>query len=212
MYLASTVLARAVLIWQHLAMHDPHEVTVTRQQTAREEIDLAIHLLMTDGSLICANLLAWAAVDMMKGVAAREGKTMMADWMADRIIPDRKKEWFGLLKEHYNFAKHADRDPDKTVNLGPSIVEWVIFEGVADYGELYRMSTFPMFLHKVYMFARNPIMVNEMGQDNLRYARALFGDSPELKDVKRFYRTYLSDKKAIRQSIPAGAADWLQWD
>lgn len=67
-------------------------VTITRQQAARQEIDTAIELLFDDGSPVAIEVLTWAAVEMMRGIAEhRDVETFQAK-MEMRVVPDFLKE------------------------------------------------------------------------------------------------------------------------
>lgn len=186
-------------------------ITITRRQTAREEADLAIHLLYTNGSLISANLLAWASIEVTSGVASHLGIKTMGELMAENVRTDKRKEWFTILKSHYNFAKHADKDPTATVDLSSDIVEFIAFEAVMDYREVYKQMTFPMLLHGTYMFAKFPDIISETGLNIVGAGAALLGESPTIEIVSKYYLAYLEHKAEVQESIAEKDRPMIEW-
>lgn len=183
-------------------MSEADQITISRRQTAREEADLAIHLLYTGGSLICANLLAWASIEVTNGVARHRGIATLTDLLTEKIRDDKRREWFSIVKQHYNFAKHADRDPELEVEINSDIVEFVVFEAVMNYREVYKQMTFPMLLHGTYMFAKFPEILHETGLSIAHAGHALLGEAPSISKVAKFYTAFVENKADVLASIP----------
>lgn len=183
-------------------------ITVTRRQTAREEIDLAVHLLFTGGSLISANLLTWAATDVLKGVAKSKGIPIVADRMVTFIKPEKVKTFFNAIKAHYNFAKHADTDPDKTMKMNPTAVEFSLFNAIVDYGSVYDAHTVPMLLFKAYFLANRPEMFNGKAKQEIEGSLMVFGPAPSLSAAGEVYADYIAKKEGyVRDFIAHGMID-----
>lgn len=211
MYLASSVLARDVLICHAAPMTNDDHLGVTRQRTAREEIDLAIHLLFTGGSLVCANLLAWAAIDVLKGVARSQGiVTFGESIITDIVREDRVREWYSLIKEHYNFSKHADKDPDKVVDLRPGAVQFAVFEALSDYQTIYTKPTIPMLMFQCFFVLTNPDIYDDPDLNMLATSRAFFGEHPTLETAGQRYKEYFNDRGAALADLPAEALSLVE--
>ncbi len=164
---------------------------ITRQQVARENLDMAIHILLTHGKLASANLLAWAAIDVIKGVAAHRGITTLGSAIEDMIITEKVGEWYRHLKEHYNYAKHADKDPEKILEFNFDAVVMAIFEGCVDYGEVFKAHSYPMVMIKAWMFASRPEFLKDTGDHLLGAALKAFpkgaADAKMLHDMYAVY-------------------------
>lgn len=211
MYLASSVLAHDVLICHVAPMANGDHLGVTRQRTAREEIDLAIHLLFTGGSLVCANLLAWAAIDVLKGVAKSRGLGTFSESIVTGIIrEDRVREWYSLIKEHYNFSKHADKDPDKVVDLRPGAVQFAVFEALSDYQTIYIKPTIPMLIFQEFFILTNPDLYDDLELDMLATSRAFFGEYPTLETAGQSYQKYFNDRGAALADLSAEALSLVE--
>jgi hypothetical protein len=139
--------------------------TLTRRQVARQEIETAIGLVFGGGSLVCANLLAWAAVDVLRGVAhARKVETYF-DRLETMVRPEKLVEFRRLIRDHYTFAKHADRDPERVVeNFNGETVNLVLLGATEDYPTLYGQQTLPMMLFKTWFLKGNLNLLTAEGQ------------------------------------------------
>jgi len=165
---------------------------LTRRQVARQEIETAIALVFSGGSLVCANLLAWAAVDVLRGVAHSKDVQTYFDRMETMVRAEKLVEFRRLIRDHYTFAKHADRDPERVVeNFNGETVNLVLLGATEDYPMLYGQQTLPMMLFKTWFLKRNMNLLTPEGQEmmsrafnalrigSLEEARALMGVAKE---------------------------------
>lgn len=135
-------------------------LTVTRQQAARAEIDTAIELLFDGGSPVAIELLTWASVEMMRGLAEHRQLQTFQGSLEDRVKPEMLKEWREILKGHYNFFKHGDRDPERVSHdFMPEAVTYPLFGACVDYQTIYGRSTFAMMNYTAWFMARHPSYV-----------------------------------------------------
>jgi hypothetical protein len=136
------------------------KTTVTRQQAARAEIDTAIELLFYSGSPIAIDVLTWAAVEMMRGIAEHRQLQTFQSMIEERIKPEGLKEWRRIQKEHYNFFKHADRDPSReSDNFMPEATTYSLFGAAVDYQVVFGQLTFAMLSYIAWFMARHPNFV-----------------------------------------------------
>ena len=175
---------------------------ITRQTTTREEIETAIDLIVSDGSLIVVNLLAWAASDVLQGVAkAGDIKTFRATH--DSFIRnDKQADWYKRQKEHYNFAKHADQDAEKTFDgLDPEVCYMNLFVAAVDYREVYRKQSLPMFLYMVWMVMRMRDTFNDEPFANIvSLGDSLFNGDKTIRTFAKLYKRI--DFKALSAALP----------
>jgi hypothetical protein len=179
---------------------------VDRRLMLRREIDAAIHLFF-DGNDIPARILAWAALDVLRILLERAKIDSMHLRLEDHIRSEYVREWRGLLRDHYNYLKHADRDPDRVLyDYRPATTAFNLLGAVADYGSLYRAHTLPMATFKAWAFARYPRILNDH-TDLPKYLKAIDGaDGPSfalsLVSARDHLRLYRDNRDEIIARMP----------
>jgi hypothetical protein len=114
-----------------ISMSDP--VALTRRDAARSELDAAIRNFFLEEDLVAAHLLGWAALDVISDVAKAWAKNTLRDAVARKLPPEMAKAWRKAERDHYNFMKHANRDPDRSIQLSPEMTAFVIQGACRDY-------------------------------------------------------------------------------
>jgi hypothetical protein len=175
-------------------------LSIDRRRLVREEIETAIDLIFTQGSAIAANLLASAARDVMRGVAESNGIVLLGQMMEAAIKPEKLGEIRNLMRANYNFAKHADRDPDKIL---PEFKQeeslWSLFVAVSEYEILYQQSIIPMKILSHWMIARRPELIE---QDSVLHSSSPdFGDGATLERAEKIYAAWKTDKRLSSANI-----------
>jgi hypothetical protein len=175
-------------------------LSIDRRRLVREEIETAIDLTFTDGSYIVVNLLAWAAQDVLKGIAKSQGVQLLNDQMENFIKPEKISEWYSLLKADYNFAKHADRDPERNLPaFNPEVSLMSLFTAVTDYETVFKAITIPMGLFRSWMIARRAdIIASDSPVHSLSW---VFKDGAPLYHAKNLYKLWKEDKQSILSSL-----------
>jgi hypothetical protein len=97
-------------------------------------------------------LLAAAALDVLRGVLQVAGKASAIDEILQAVPADLQKEAIRLFKSPYNYAKHADRDPDEDFDTFSSFCQWTLFVASYDYKTAYQQWT-PRMLIFAWWFA-----------------------------------------------------------
>jgi hypothetical protein len=165
---------------------------VTRRQVAREELDAAVELIFR-GSIISANVLAWAALDVLRGVAKSRSIATFHDGMELMVRPEKLSEWRRALRSHYTFAKHSDKDPDAVIEKFNELpVEFVAYAASEDYFAIYGQYTVAMLLFKAWFSKRNIELLTEAGRV---FAEPLFAMSA------------ISDRRSAHQLLAFAKGD-----
>ena len=175
-------------------------VSIDRRRLVREEIETAIDLTFMQGSAIAANLLASAARDVMRGIAEFKGVILLGQKMEAAIKPEKLAEVRNLMRANYNFAKHADRDPQKFLpafNPEESLLN--LFLAVGEYQILYQQSTIPMIILSHWMIARHPQIIES--DSVLHSSSPYFGEGASLEKVAKLYEEWKTDKHLSRANI-----------
>ena len=175
-------------------------VSIDRRRLVREEIETAIELTFMQGSAIAANLLASAARDVMRGIAELKGVVLLGQKMEAAIKPEKLGEVRNLMRANYNFAKHADRDPQKILPaFNPEESLWNLFLAVCEYEILYQQYTIPMKILSHWMIARHPQLIES--DSALHSSSPDFGEGASLEKAAKFYEQWKTYKHLSRAYI-----------
>ena len=111
---------------------------VTKQQVVATELSRALRLYVIDGDYVSAHLLAGAARDILQSMLREAGKNTLWSVVKNAIKEEHQKEFYGILKEEYNFFKHAEKDgADATLNFSPKVTELFLWEIALNYQTLF---------------------------------------------------------------------------
>lgn len=97
--------------------------TITKLAAAERQLDTAIALWFSEADTVSIHTLTCSAHEIIRTTnrLQKEHKDILYDSL--RIKEEYRKKWADTLKQHYNFFKHAVRDPDKTITFNPRITE-----------------------------------------------------------------------------------------
>jgi hypothetical protein len=184
---------------------------INRQKALREQIDAAIRLLLEDNAYVSANLLAWAAIDVLRDICKVEGKLTLANKIDEIIKPEHMNEWYSHQKEHYNFSKHANIDPYKVMLFNPKTVYFAVFRACIDYEQLFNKQSLPMILFKSWNYVTIPGLFVE-GSNFVAEARKVFGNKPTKRDLLKHYRTFKDNEDLIRSHFGNNFGEKIELD
>lgn len=100
---------------------------LTKIQVAESELKCAIRLFFLEYDAIPIEILVGAASGVLRGLALRYGVQAFihdTDW----VKPEYKSEWVATLHKAQNFFKHADRDPDRTLEYESKVLHFLLAE------------------------------------------------------------------------------------
>lgn len=112
-----------------------NSLKLTKIDAAKRQLEAAIVLFFDDGDPVAIHTLACAAYDVLDGINQHRGGQEM--WVKRRYpqLPGRPTR--GDINEYQNFLKHADKDPEGTLDFFPILTEPIL----ADACETYRTIT-----------------------------------------------------------------------
>ena len=141
----------------------PVEV-VSRKDAARRQICTAIDLVLGNGDAVSANVLTWSAAEILRGVGFHRNLGTFTSKLEDYIKEEYLKDWRFLLKDHYNYFKHADRDPERVVSdFTPEATTWALFGACNDYNIIYEVRTWSMLVYTLWFSCRHPDIMEGEG-------------------------------------------------
>jgi hypothetical protein len=125
----------------------PSNTSLSRRDVAQSELNAAIRNFFLDQDLIAAHLLAWAALDVVSDLAKGRGRSTLRAGMRHHMTGVVEKLWSRVERDHYNFMKHADRDPDRTVRVLPEMTAFAIYTACRDFQAVFGINTPSMAIY-----------------------------------------------------------------
>ena len=116
--------------------------TITKLDAAKRHLETAIALFFNDADPIPIHTLTCAAYDILDGVNQHRGGKEM--WVKRRYTQLPGRPTRADLNEIQNFLKHADRDPEGSLDFFPIMAEPMLADACRTYLELTR-ETNPLF-------------------------------------------------------------------
>ncbi len=100
---------------------------ISKVQAAERQLRLAIQLFFERRDPVAIETLAYAASTVLRDIGGHRGvEAPLRD--SEIIRPERKTEWISALNRAANFFKHADKDPDGTLEFRTDVVPLTILE------------------------------------------------------------------------------------
>jgi len=98
---------------------------INKLDAACRQLNTAILLWFTEGEPVAIHTLACSAHQIVHDINHKRGTL---DLLYDNLVfkDEYRREVNRRLKEHYNFFKHADKDPDAVIEFDPKITEWFV--------------------------------------------------------------------------------------
>lgn len=98
------------------------KIVVTKLEVARRQLRTAIRLWFQDADPVSVHTLAYAAYEIIHVLSEKRDKyrpTLIFD--ADMIKDEYVGDWNAKIRKSANFFKHANKDPDASLEFMPSL-------------------------------------------------------------------------------------------
>lgn len=186
---------------------------IYRKDAAKRLITTAIELVFANGDAVSTNVLTWSATEMLRGIASASSVQTFHAELELRIKPDYIKDWRHALKGHYNYFKHADRDPERVIeDFSPDATTWALFAAQIDYNAIYKTRTWPMLVYHLWFMCRYPSITYDKARelvDTLAASLDFPADKPLGQSVGAARQMLLSGRK-YPEVMQALGPDWLK--
>jgi len=100
---------------------------ITKIDAARRQLATAIDLWFNDKDAVSIHSLAYAAYDVIHTLSKKHGRRQTLILDSDLVKDEHRKVSRDAVRRTGNFFKHADHDPDATLEFQPDINEFFIF-------------------------------------------------------------------------------------
>ncbi len=98
---------------------DDAKLRISKIDAARRQLDCAIELWFMDADEVSIHTLAAAAYQIVHDLKRHRGVERGLLYDAPTVRAERRREWLMLVKRAMNFFKHADNDPEETLDFRP---------------------------------------------------------------------------------------------
>jgi hypothetical protein len=108
---------------------------VSKLDAAHRQLQTAIRMWFYEDDYVSAHTLAYAAYEIIHTVSRLKNPNR-GDLLLDssQVKPEKRKEFNQVFREAANFFKHADRDPDATIEFSPGLTELFIYFAIKGLG------------------------------------------------------------------------------
>jgi len=116
---------------------------VSKLDAARRQLDCAIALYFGEGDSVSIHTLVAAAYEVLRDLSARDKalRPMLKERSLDFVRAEHHKAVLRKLSEAENFFKHANRDPDKTLEFSASQTESLLLDACDQHTHLTGTTT-----------------------------------------------------------------------
>jgi len=111
---------------------------ISKLDSTKRQLETAIRLYFSNGDPVSIHTLVSAAYNVIRDINANRGgqRLILKEQFLDYIKDGHEKEIREKINEAENFFKHADRDPDSTIDFNPGQSEFLIIEACSVYYKL----------------------------------------------------------------------------
>lgn len=152
----------------------------SRREVLARQIDSAIWLLCIRGQPIVANLVANAAIDVLRSLCAAAEVQTFKGRLEDHVKPEHLTEWREYDRRAYNHSKHADRDPAADIRFNPDQADINVLAAIVDFGQLFRRNTAFMTIFRGFELSKRPetLLAGDFQEMHKEFAARIAADFP----------------------------------
>lgn len=132
-----------------------------KKEAARHLLHSAIRMVMNQEDAFAIHLCIHSADKIIIDVSKKAGIELALNW-EKYLRPERKKEAFSVIRETYNFLKHADNDWNSVLGVRDIVRSntLALFACVLNYSAVFKEMTNHMQLMLLFTTLAHPTLVN----------------------------------------------------
>jgi hypothetical protein len=110
---------------------------ISKLDAARRQLETAALLYFNDRDVVSVHTLAAAAYEIVEPIAQKRGRSTLVQSSLLNLLPENlANEVRRAMRTPQNFFKHADRDPDATLELEPDFTELLLLDAMVTYAQI----------------------------------------------------------------------------
>ncbi len=131
---------------------------ITKEIACRRQIRAAIRMLFCDEDALAVHTIIGAVDGLLVDLAGEEGVELEMEEMWRLAAPlHNQGERLKLERQAQNFLKHANKDPQGSIDFDPVVNELRLFFVCEHYGQVFPSSDSLVRLYRTwFMYKRNP--------------------------------------------------------
>lgn len=135
----------------------PAFIQINKIDAVLRQLETAVELWFNEKDHVSIHTLASAAYQILYDLNKHhKGPLMMPD--SNIVAPNMRKEWRKAFKAWPNFLKHADKDPDNTIQFNPETNIFLLFDAVLSYNTITKKTLPPILCcFFMWMFDHHPL-------------------------------------------------------
>jgi hypothetical protein len=150
------------------------EYIIDKKRGVRHLLHAAIRMTLEGEDALGINMLAQATdkvlLDLLKHAEIQDPMLL-----EERIVPERRNEFFRIYRQSFNFLKHANEDPKEKLPIGNILVtnEMLLFANIARYRKLFSEFTVHMQKHLTLVTLLHPRLIRwkDMGEKGEQFLK-----------------------------------------
>jgi hypothetical protein len=159
---------------------------IAKTEAARRQLETAVLLYFNDKDPVSIHTLTWAAHEIISRLnQKRGGAPLMLD---GRMVKEEfKEEMRKRMRDAYNFFKHADRDPDRSIDFNPETNDFCLWDACEGYEMLTGEKNPYLIIYRGWFNYRYPDILNTpashanpFGNNKIKFFTKLMATSFEL--------------------------------
>lgn len=175
-------------------------IKISKLDAARRQIDTAVRLYFDYGDPVSIHTLAAAAFDILQGLDKQGPNTgTFYNRMAERFQPEHRKVVIDAIRTSQNFFKHANLDPEATLEFNPGEAEILLLGACDKFGDLVGRRTAEMGLYVAWFIMQNPGMISFKGIDRSPEFPAEFKFQPDQRS--EFFATFIARTSSLAAGL-----------
>lgn len=124
---------------------------------ARRLIDAAIRMLLAQEDPLAVYAIAQSGFNILRDLCEKNNGQGFYKELTANIRPGMEKKFWKELNKTWNFLKHADRDPDSSLeNVSEELNEATLFMATQLYNDLGQKLTIEMWVVLFFVSAQHP--------------------------------------------------------
>jgi len=154
------------------------KLKISKLDAAKRQLETAIRLYFNEADPVSIHTLAGAAHTILRDLNNKYGGKPMI--VSDYLVKDEfKKQVRKKINEAKNHFKHADEDPESSIDFRPEVNEFVIFDACEKYIELTSEKVPYFIIFRIWFAGKHPniLILSSNQKDQVKKNIAAFGSN-----------------------------------
>lgn len=175
---------------------------ISKIDSARRQLEMALRLYFSESDPVSTHTLVCAAHEILETLHCRKGgmpTILNYDTPYIKEAKAAKKEYFKIITDAKNFFKHADRDPEQTLEFKPHQTEIYLLVSCDLYQRIFEGKNPLCKLFFVWMGIHRPKLFVRDELEKLNFSK--LKKDPATSSRKCYYKKYYLENPDVHKSF-----------